>query len=60
MTVIKTWTQPARLSFVISLVSVVALILLLVTQDTAHRNVSAPPAGVDLAENHNNAARGVW
>ena len=52
--------QPARLSFVISLVSVVALVLLLVTQETVHGNVPDPPGHADQVDNRDNIVRGIW
>ncbi|MCY4557403.1 MAG: hypothetical protein OXF79_13690 [Chloroflexi bacterium] len=60
MTIIKAMTKPARLSFAISLVSVVALVLLLVTQETAHGGVSEPPVAVDEIDGGDNIVRSIW
>lgn len=60
MTIIKALTQPARLSFAISLVSVVALVLLLVTQETAHGNVPDSSGRASEADNRDHIARGIW
>ena len=60
MTIIKALTQPAPLSFAISLVSVVALVLLLVTHGTAHGDIPAPSGGVDRVESLDSIVQGVW
>lgn len=60
MTIIKALTQPARLSFAISLVSVVALVLLLVTQGTAHGNAPETSVHADEIDNRDHIARGIW
>ena len=52
MTIIKAMTQPARLSFAISLVSVIALVSLLVAHETAHGDALAASEGGDHAEHH--------
>ena len=52
MTIIKAMTRPARLSFAISLVSVVALVSLLVAQETAHGDALAASDGGEQAEHH--------
>ncbi len=52
MTIIKSMTQPARLSFAISLVSLVALVSLLVAHESAHGDVLEASDGGGHAEHH--------
>ena len=60
MSIIKALMQPARLSFAVSLVSIVALVLLLVTHDTAHGDISDPVGAVDKADSPGEVTRGLW
>lgn len=60
MSIIKALMQPARLSFAISLISVVALALLLVTHETAHGNVPDTTGHADQVEKRENIVRGIW
>lgn len=59
MTIINALTQPSRLSFAISLVSVVALVLLLITHETAHGNVPNPSGHAAEVDSRNNIVRGI-
>ena len=52
MTIIKSMARPARLSFAISLVSLVALVSLLLAHETAHGDALEASDGGDQAGHH--------
>ena len=60
MTIIKALMRPARLSFIISLVSVIALVSLLLAHETAPGDVRDPSDAVDEVSSRNNIVKTVW
>ena len=60
MTIIKALMRPARLSFIISLVSVIALVSLLLAHETAHGDVPDPSGAVDGVNSRDNIVKTVW